>query len=258
MQMEHYGDGFLERLDWRDEIALWSKADFANFDIGDRLLAAGVAPKKIYFIRQGLVQMTAMSRDGQEAFLRLCGPGQMLGEDALLPFGQRSHRRRTVNATALTECRARVMSREGALEFLNSRPHLWEMFTQDLIQRTVEDETRITSLACDHSVRRLAWLLWDLERHGGVVQDDGSRRLPLPLSQTTLAMWAGMSKKTVERTLRDWRERGIISTPAPRTIIIHKSNTLAVFAGVTRPKQHAPGTMRQVPHGRNQERQRAG
>jgi CRP-like cAMP-binding protein len=150
------------------------------------------------------------------------------------------------------------MTRDDALRFLNSRPHLWEMFTQDLIQRTVEDETRITSLACDHSVRRLARLLWDLERHGGVVQDDGSRRLPLPLSQTTLAIWAGMSKKTVERTLRDWRKRGIISTPAPRTIIVHKTSALAVLAGVTRSNQPVLGTMRHVPHSREHERQRVG
>lgn len=257
MQMEDYGDGFVERLDWRDRLALWPIAGTKYYAAGDHLLEAGTATRKIYFIQNGLVQMTAKSRDGLEAFLRLYGPGQMLGEDALLPFSQRSHRRQTVTATALTECTAWVMSQDEVLKFLRERPHVWEMVVQDLIQRSVEDEARITSLSCDHSVGRLARLLWDLERHGGVVQDDGGRRLRLPLSQTTLAMWTGMSKKTVERTLREWRKRGIISTPAPRTIVIHKTDELAAFAGTAR-KNPVPVTMRRIPRRLGQERQRAG
>jgi DNA-binding transcriptional regulator LsrR (DeoR family) len=38
----------------------------------------------------------------------------------------------------------------------------------------------------------------------------GVGRTSLQLSQAELASWIGVSRETVERVLRDWRERGII------------------------------------------------
>ena len=248
MRVTGYGDGFLHRLDLLDRSALMSGTDFRQYAAGNSLITAGNPSRGVIFIYDGLVQVTSHSRPEQIALLRVCGPGQIIGEDALLNFRQRSHRRRTVTATALTKCDVYATSKEKALEFLNFRPHLWEILMQDLIQRAVDDEARITSLACDNADRRLALLLWDLERHGGIVQPDGGHRLPLPLSQADLAMWISASRETVERTLSKWRRRGIVTT-AQRSIVIRDTHAMAAIAGIL--DQRMPGNAGERPASRH-------
>jgi hypothetical protein len=66
----------------------------------------------------------------------------------------------------------------------------------------------IVSLACDSVDMRLAWLLVDLVRQGGGVVDAGARRLPVALSEATMALWIGASRRAVDRALAKWRARG--------------------------------------------------
>jgi hypothetical protein len=43
----------------------------------------------VQVIEDGLVRVTAHAGRGEDAFLRACGPGQVLGEELLLPRGER-------------------------------------------------------------------------------------------------------------------------------------------------------------------------
>ena len=62
---------------------------------------------------------------GEDAFLRACGPGQVLGEELLLPRAERQGGR-GIAAVALTGCTTLAVSREAFLACLRDRPHLWE------------------------------------------------------------------------------------------------------------------------------------
>jgi Crp-like helix-turn-helix domain len=66
---------------------------------------------------------------------------------------------------------------------------------------------------------RLAWLLTDLVRHGGGVEDDGAKRLPVDLSAASMALWIRASRRAVDRALAKWRARGAVTRRDGKLVI---------------------------------------
>jgi Crp-like helix-turn-helix domain len=83
----------------------------------------------------------------------------------------------------------------------------------------------------DSADRRLARLLCELERYGYPSPSGQGTRLPIQLRQADLASWIGTCPETVERALRRWRNRNIVST-GYLTLIVHDLEALARIAGV--------------------------
>jgi CRP-like cAMP-binding protein len=174
----------------------------------------------VQVIEDGLVRITAHAGRDENAFLRACGPGQVLGEELLLPRGERPGGR-YIAAAALTACTTLAVSREAFLGCLRDRPDLWERLARDLIRRVAEDEDeeRIMRLARDPVDVRLAWLLVYLTRLGGAVEEDGSLGLPINLSREDLALWIGAARRSVGAALQDWRSRGVTASRHGKLVI---------------------------------------
>jgi CRP-like cAMP-binding protein len=218
MPLAGYGKGFYHRLGLSDWAGLWPVAEPGYFAAGETLIEPARPARRVVFIEHGLVRVTAHVR-GQAAFLRMCGPGQVLGEDLLLTGQRESRRRRGIAAVALTECTTLAVTREDLLAYLRQRPHLWPDLVDDLVERTTGDEELIVRLACDSVDMRLAWLLVDLVRHGGGVADDGARLLPVELSEASMALWIGASRRAVDRALAKWRARGAVTRRDGKLVI---------------------------------------
>jgi CRP-like cAMP-binding protein len=232
-RLASFRDPFLNRLELWDRLDLIFAGQRKAFNAGDLLLQAGNPSRGVIIIKSGLVQVTRQAEPGCEAFLRLGFPGEVIGEEALLDL-RRPRSLRSLTAKALTYVEAQVMASAEIREFLDSHPQAWVLLAEDLSARLAEADMRITILSCEPADRRLAWLLWDLDRHGGIVQPDGGRRIPIDISQGTLGMWIAASRETVERTFAKWRVRHIIRTPAPRTIVVDDAKALARIARIDR------------------------
>lgn len=129
------------------------------------------------------MQVTAQARRGEDAFLRVCGEGDILGKEVLLPKRERPDGR-AISATALTQSTTLAVSRDAFLNCFDSSQQLREGLVWDLIARIAEAEERIARLACDSSDERLAWLLVRYARSSAapVSGADGSPGLPVSLS----------------------------------------------------------------------------
>jgi CRP-like cAMP-binding protein len=196
---------------------------------GETIIPAGRPPDCVQVIEEGLVRVTAHAGRDEDAFLRACGPGQLLGEELLLRRGEQPGSRR-IGAVALTECTTLAVSREAMRACLSDRPQLWEWLAQDLIRRVAEDEERIMRLARDQVNVRLAWLLVRLARLGDVVEDDWLG-LPVNLSREDLALWIGAKPRSVGTVLQDWRSRGVVAT-RHRKLVIRDMGFLTRVAGI--------------------------
>jgi CRP/FNR family transcriptional regulator, cyclic AMP receptor protein len=201
-------------------------------------------PKFAVLIGDGLVKLTAISTGEHETLLWVRGPGDLLGEHGALRElrgGQRSGaqgaRDQAVIGTAMTFIQAWLFPAGTLGRFLRSHPDALAAVALGLWERLEEAEARIASAGRDSADRRLARLLCDLEGYGHP-QEDGNglmmagTEIPIKLSQQEFATWIGASRETVERALRNWRARGIVSTRY-RTIIVHDLESLARIAGIT-------------------------
>lgn len=197
---------------------------------GESIIPAGRPPDCVQVIEEGLVRVTAHAGRSEDAFLRACGPGQVLGEELLLRRGERPGGR-GIGAVALTGCTTLAVSRAAVRACLNDRPQLWEWLAQDLIRRVAEDEERIMRLARDPVRVRLAWLLVRLARLGDVVEEDDWLGLPVNLSREDLALWIGAGPRSVGTVLKDWRSRGVVAS-RHRKLVIRDMGFLTRAAGI--------------------------
>jgi CRP-like cAMP-binding protein len=232
-----YGDKFLDRLcegrfilSFFNECPYFSKGRCRNFEPGDILLRAGSPCGEVVVLEKGLAQVTKPRGKDREAFLRLCFRGEIIGEEAMLDL-RRPKPPRTITATALTPVKAHTMSAFEMRDFLDSNSRAWELLAEDLSARLSTADSTIATLSCEPPDRRLARLLYELVRHGGVVQPDGGRRPPIAITQRRLATWIGASTETVERILKKWRTRQIISTE-PRAVIIYDIKKLMSIGNI--------------------------
>jgi CRP/FNR family cyclic AMP-dependent transcriptional regulator len=225
----------------RELLALGRPRYFAPGDLLPSTLFSPGAPYAV-LILEGLVKLTAISAGERETLLWVRGPGDLLGEHgALHELGDDQHRRARgtgdlfMTGTAMTAVKGRGFPSGDLRQFLQSHPAALAAVALRLWERLEEAESRIASTGRDNADRRLARLLCDLESYGnpqapghGVL---AGTEIPVKLSQEEFASWIGASRETVERALRGWRQRGIVSTRY-RTIVVHDLESLARIAGI--------------------------
>jgi CRP/FNR family transcriptional regulator, cyclic AMP receptor protein len=217
-----------------------------TFFEGEPLLTNGAPGQHAALILGGLVKVTlpgtagpgATIRDKAGILLSIRGPGELVGEETAIYDGGRPADKTAPSAgrlmvTGLTNGSARVFPAEQLRRFLAEHPDVLWPVAAGLCRRLSDAEARIASAARDNADARLARLLCDLERYGAPDPDDDriGTLIPLQLSQAELASWIGSCRETVDRTLANWRSRGIIST-GYRTIIIRDLEKLARIAGI--------------------------
>jgi CRP-like cAMP-binding protein len=236
----------LEPLPW--EIMYWPGLQEAGetrcYAPGETVIAAGRPPDCVQVIDEGLVRVTAHTGDGDDAFLRACGPGEVLGEELLLRRGEQPGGRR-IGAVALTACTTLAVSRAALRACLSDQPQLWEGLAQDLIRRIAEDEERIMRLARDQVPVRLAWLLVCLTRSYDAVEDDGALGLPVSLSDADLALWIGAKPRSVKTAMKELRSRGAVARRHGKLVItnldplLQKADIPSDRRAVTQPRTPA-------------------
>ncbi len=194
----------------------------------------GAPEHSVALITGGVVKVAA---SGSGTFLAIRGPGDLVGADAAIrgnrPLPGYGPDRLAV-VTALTDVAARVFSAAQLRVFLREHPDILYAVAAGLSERVAEAEARIISAASDSADRRLARLVCELERHGRPVVGDGiaaGTELPVSLTHAELASWIGTCRETVDKTLRRWRRRGIVTTRY-RAIVVHDRERLASIAGI--------------------------
>ena len=82
-----------------------------------------------------------------------------------------------------------------------------------------QSDERILSLGSHVGAGRLALFLLRLAEQSGLPEPDGGIGLP-PLSQTELGSCVDVSRETVARAMRDWREQGFIRSGWRQTVLL--------------------------------------
>jgi CRP/FNR family cyclic AMP-dependent transcriptional regulator len=201
--------GMLARTD-RDELRAGARARV--YHRGYLLTVEGEPAGHVTVLLDGWAKAAFVTTGGVEAVLRLYGPGDLFGGEAILGDQARSE-----SVTALTSCRCLATPAARFTELLARSPGTARAFRNVMVQRL---------LAADHLVKarldpphaRLARALTDLAYRFGAGAPDGTP-IPVYLSQEELASWIGTSRVTVARMLNQLRRDGVIHT-GYRNIVI--------------------------------------
>jgi CRP/FNR family transcriptional regulator, cyclic AMP receptor protein len=182
------------------------------------LFSQGDPANDVFYIQQGSVKLSVLSRTGKEAVVAILGPGDFFGEGCLA--GQP---RRMGTASALSASTVLVVEKPQMLELLHTQPTLAARFLSHMLARNIRIEEDLVDQLFNSSEKRLARALLLLARYGKEDQP-----LRVTLSQETLAEMVGTTRSRVNFFMNKFRDLGFIEyngdikvNAALLTVVLH-------------------------------------
>jgi CRP/FNR family cyclic AMP-dependent transcriptional regulator len=239
------GSSLFLSLDREALAAVAASCTQRRFARGQYLFHQGDVGDQLYIVASGLVKVVFGVENGDELVLATLGPGQVLGELAVLDRVPRS-----ASAVAVRACSVLMLDRAVLLALMRSHPSAMDammVLLGGLVRRLTE---HAGDLAFLDIAGRLAKLLLRLTEaaetqaagsgsepghgsgsaHGsgsslGAAGDEQDVVLNLSLSQTELAAMIGASRPAVNRALHAMADRGLIQV-TPKTIVVRDRQAL--------------------------------
>jgi len=176
------------------------------FRRGAFIMTEGEASDHVVVLLVGRAKVSSYTADGKEVVLAVRGPGELLGDFSAMDGGSRS-----ATVAALESIEALIIPADRFKAYLESHARLAVLLLQTWSRRVRDaDRKRVEFGAYDTPGRVARRLIELVERYG---EGDGPNvRISLSLTQDELAGWTGSSREAVSKALREFRDRGWIST----------------------------------------------
>lgn len=179
------------------------------------IFSKGDVATQLFFILDGRVKVSALSQDGKEIIFAILGPGELLGELAVIEGTEHSSSVWTLEPTELLS-----FGRRDFLALLHNQPS----FALSLLMTVCSQLRKTSELVEDISFLplpvRLAKRLLALARSYGIPSSQGIR-IELHLCQQELANMVNTTRESVNKQLAVWHKEGLISTRKGYVAITH-------------------------------------
>jgi CRP-like cAMP-binding protein len=166
------------------------------------VFSQGAPANGVFFIQDGGVKLSVISKAGKEAVVAMLGPGDFFGEGCLAGQPVRMATATTVMATSVLRIPTRQMIR-----MLHDHPTFSDRFISHMLTRNIRIEEDLVDQLFNSSEKRLARTLLLLTQYG----KEGITHHELPrLSQETLAEMVGTTRSRVNFFMNKFRKLGFI------------------------------------------------
>ena len=174
------------------------------------VFAQGGPATSVFYIQQGGVKLSVLSRRGREAIVAMLAPGDFFGEGCLA--GQSV---RMGTATALVPTTVLRIQKSAMMRTLHEQSELSDRFIAHMLARNIRIEEDLVDQLFNSSEKRLARTLLLLARYG----DDRTPLRVLPkISQETLAEMVGTTRSRVNVFMNKFRKLGFIKYNGTLTV----------------------------------------
>jgi CRP-like cAMP-binding protein len=208
------GSGFLHELDAADREAFRALSRPRRFRTGSALMYAGQGGTEVMALVSGRVKITYLTEDGREVILDFRGPGELLGEMAVVDGSPRSNGVQAVEAVE-----ALAMSAGDFRSLVASRPTMASQLLRNTLQRFRDSDRKLIEFGASHTVARVAARLVEMVERFGTPTKSGYV-IDLPITQEELAGWTGASREAVAKALHSLRDASLITTERRRFTVL--------------------------------------
>src|SRR5450432_3638530 len=186
-----------------------------SFPKKQTIFAQGDAADAIFYIQQGKVSLTVVSKVGKEATLGILGERDFFGEGSLA--GQLL---RMGSATALTDCELLRIDKKAMMAALHREQSFSDLFVAYLLARNIRYEEDLVDQLFNSSEKRLARILLLLAHFG----KEGVPEVVIPkISQETLAEMIGTTRSRVSFFMNRFRTLGFVDYNGGSGLQVHSS-----------------------------------
>jgi CRP/FNR family cyclic AMP-dependent transcriptional regulator len=174
-----------------------------NYSPNQTIFSQGERAEIVFYIQKGRVRLSVLSKQGKEATIALCGPGDFLGEGCIAS----DQPLRMANATATTDCSVLKIERKEMLRTLHEEHAFSDVFVAYVVERHNRTQADLVDQLFNSSEKRLARALLILARFGKKSKPEAV----IPnISQKTLAEMIGTTRPRVNFFMNRFRKLGYI------------------------------------------------
>jgi len=178
------------------------------------IFAQGDAADAVFYIQEGKVRLTVVSKIGKEATLGILNEKEFFGEGSLA--GQRL---RMGSATAMTDCELLRIDKKAMMLALHREHAFSDLFVAYLLARNIRYEEDLVDQLFNSSEKRLARILLLLAHFG---KEDAPETVIPKISQETLADMIGTTRSRVSFFMNRFRKLGFVDYGG-RGLQVHSS-----------------------------------
>lgn len=182
------------------------------FPKGARVFHEGDTSDACYIVRSGEVRVTREHSDGRAIALATLGPGEIVGELAMLDGEVRS-----ASVEALTAIELLAISAADMRGLLERNPGITAKLVVALTRRVRATNERVARQSFQTVPSRVAGVLSQLVAEEG---EDGGPGLTIRMNQADLAQLAGTSRESVSRFLAVLDRAGVVRVGRGRVTVL--------------------------------------
>jgi len=183
--------------------AIGKGARVVAFPRKQAVFAQGDAAGAIFYIQEGKVRLTVVSKFGMEVTLSTLSEGEFFGDGGLA--GQPL---RMDSATAMTDCKLLQIDKKAMVLALHREYTLSDLYVAYLLARNIRYHEALVDQLFDPCEKRIARVLLSLARFG----KEGTPETEIPeVCQETLADMAGTTRSRVGFFMNRFRESGFLA-----------------------------------------------
>ncbi len=196
----------LARLPEAELRALASQGRARSYPAGATIFREGGPGDSLHIVIEGSVRITMLSPAGDEATIALLGPGEFVGDLALL-----DGRPRSASAIAAEATKTLVVTRDGFTRWLSERPQAALALLEPLSLRVRRTDETLADLAFLDLPHRLAKRLLNLATlHPQGKEKNRPEGIRLRITQSDLASMLSVSRESVNKQLNLFARDGWI------------------------------------------------
>ena len=179
--------------------------------------------EQCFFVVQGSVKVTRLSKDGREEILAMLNEGEFCGEIALLDGESRS-----ANVIALEKTAVLTLNREDFLVVLHDYPQIAIQLLKEMAHRLRKSDRQIASLSLSDAEKRIALCIIRFADEQGIIKR-GQVSIPKVPIQQNIANMAGTSRETVSRAINLLEKEHFIKRKGRELLILDYKQFIKEF-----------------------------
>ncbi|TNF19554.1 MAG: Crp/Fnr family transcriptional regulator [Rhodobacteraceae bacterium] len=197
-----------------ERAALLALSKPCHYPGGKAIFSKGSRGETMMLIETGRVEISLTSASGNRSIVAHLGPGDSVGEMAILLNSER-----TADALATNDVTGRLVHRTHLMNFLAEHPKTTLGLIADLCRKLQATTEALADLSMADGGTRLAKVLIGLFDRWGIEEAEGWRLTP-PVSQSDLGDMAGLTRETVNRQIRAWEQEGMLRRDGRELILL--------------------------------------
>ena|SRR5579884_4177 len=177
-----------------------------KFAGNEAIFRQGDVANAVFYLQEGRVKLTVVSKQGKEAIIALLEEGSFFGEGCLV--GQRV---RMSSATAMGSATVVSITKESMVRLLHKQPDFAEAFISYLVLRNTRIEEDLVDQLFNSAEKRLARTLLLLARYG---KESKPEPIIPKVSHETLAEMVGTTRSRITFFMNRFKKMGFVDYDA--------------------------------------------